>query len=481
MKDTYAICVRAQRSEIDLELERTAAHMPERTPCRLALRGMQVALSGNVARGISCLERAILCAPTDERRYFVDLAVPLMVTAGDIDGAERLLSNEPTRADSQWPALSASQAVIAALRGDFEKSKALASQSLSEVQGPRHTRILGRVLHRVALAAFYQRAFDDAYQLALQAVTTHEQLGSPRNAAVGYSLLYALAHDWLYDSDLALHYAESMASSANRSGDIALEHCALIYQLGLITENADEQRFASLRAQLLATPLKEQYRERLNYAVSDAIGHIWWRRFDVARKVVLPLADDPRLSEAERSLCSAIIALCYAGSGDTEVAKKIAHIIIGRTARYDSAETVVQRTLRTFARILAACTCILVGEVTRGRRALSSAFDPGSYFVELSARALDEHSAPPRLRGYARAINTVREVLHSRRLPLALTPAEVRILHMLPEGASLARIAVELDRSRSTVARHVASIYGKLRASNRTQAITRARELGLMP
>src|SRR5881409_3325763 len=53
----------------------------------------------------------------------------------------------------------------------------------------------------------------------------------------------------------------------------------------------------------------------------------------------------------------------------------------------------------------------------------------------------------------------------------SLTPREVEVLELLAEGLPNKGIARRLDISDQTVKFHVASIYGKLGASNRTDAV----------
>jgi LuxR family maltose regulon positive regulatory protein len=63
----------------------------------------------------------------------------------------------------------------------------------------------------------------------------------------------------------------------------------------------------------------------------------------------------------------------------------------------------------------------------------------------------------------------------------ALTDAELRVLRLLPTNLSLADIASQLYVSRNTVKTHVASIYRKLDADKRSEAVRRARSAGLLP
>jgi LuxR family maltose regulon positive regulatory protein len=68
------------------------------------------------------------------------------------------------------------------------------------------------------------------------------------------------------------------------------------------------------------------------------------------------------------------------------------------------------------------------------------------------------------------------------RRPLAaeLSDRELAVLRLLPEGGSLREIAASLYLSLNTVKTHSRSIYRKLGASSRQEAVARARELGLL-
>jgi len=62
----------------------------------------------------------------------------------------------------------------------------------------------------------------------------------------------------------------------------------------------------------------------------------------------------------------------------------------------------------------------------------------------------------------------------------ALTAAELRLLPMLSTHLSFPEIAEELFLSRNTIKSEAISIYRKLGAASRSQAVTRSRELGLL-
>jgi LuxR family maltose regulon positive regulatory protein len=62
-----------------------------------------------------------------------------------------------------------------------------------------------------------------------------------------------------------------------------------------------------------------------------------------------------------------------------------------------------------------------------------------------------------------------------------LTSRELEVLGMLAAGKSNQAIAGELVVTLDTVKKHVSHILGKLGATNRTEAVARTRELGLIP
>jgi LuxR family maltose regulon positive regulatory protein len=71
-------------------------------------------------------------------------------------------------------------------------------------------------------------------------------------------------------------------------------------------------------------------------------------------------------------------------------------------------------------------------------------------------------------------------VLPSAALVEPLSERELEVLHLLATGASNEQIAEHLVIAVSTVKRHVSNILAKLTVSNRTQAVIRARELGVI-
>jgi len=62
-----------------------------------------------------------------------------------------------------------------------------------------------------------------------------------------------------------------------------------------------------------------------------------------------------------------------------------------------------------------------------------------------------------------------------------LSARELEVLEFLAGGAPNRAIAKELVVTLDTVKLHVSHLFSKLEVANRTQAVARARELGLLP
>lgn len=68
-----------------------------------------------------------------------------------------------------------------------------------------------------------------------------------------------------------------------------------------------------------------------------------------------------------------------------------------------------------------------------------------------------------------------------KREALSITPREMEILGLVAEGLSNREIAEKLFVSENTVKTHCSRAFDKLGAQRRTQAVLRAKQLGLLP
>ncbi|RPI21841.1 MAG: DNA-binding response regulator, partial [Chloroflexota bacterium] len=65
--------------------------------------------------------------------------------------------------------------------------------------------------------------------------------------------------------------------------------------------------------------------------------------------------------------------------------------------------------------------------------------------------------------------------------PISLSAREMEVLALIAEGKSNQEISAELYLALNTVKRHAYNIFAKLEVKKRTQAVSKARQLGLIP
>jgi LuxR family maltose regulon positive regulatory protein len=97
-----------------------------------------------------------------------------------------------------------------------------------------------------------------------------------------------------------------------------------------------------------------------------------------------------------------------------------------------------------------------------------------------SDRALKTLAGWPDAGIYGRRAKQLADALDRRVMAEPVTPAERRVLELLPTHLTTAHLAERLYLSPNTVKAHLRSIYRKLGAGSREEAVERARELGLL-
>jgi len=477
----YEIAADGKRADVDAALARFPASARLRSPIAIGLRAMKSVLSADVPGGIALLKRAVSHAEGRVRQYLLELLIPLLMYTNRMDEAREALDAVDGSAPELAPAFTASRALVAAREGNDAASAAHAREALATGRAADNPLVVGRVLSRASMAAFYREEFDDAQDRALEAARWYERFESHRNAAASYSVLYVIAHDLGGDPDVARYYARKMTMNAHLAEDVSIENWGVVAQLDIAAEAGDARRVASLRGRLLSNPMNEQYyRERFAYTISDVLASGWAGRFDAARVVLTALRNGDALSLPERALCDSLLAIAALSTWHIDLARRLARRTISETSERAAKEPLFDARRRRVARILAAAVCIVLGDGVRGRRALSRTFDPEQLFASIiDANGIDEERAPVLMRGYAKFLNEAARRARAMRPTHGLTEAELEVLKALPAGTTLATIAMSLGKSRKTVERQVGNIYAKLHVANRTQAVERARDLGI--
>jgi DNA-binding CsgD family transcriptional regulator len=202
-----------------------------------------------------------------------------------------------------------------------------------------------------------------------------------------------------------------------------------------------------------------------------------------ARNVFVVLGDEDGRSPGERSLCRALAALCNVAVGDHDAARMLSRRAIGASARPASGLSAPELRYRRLGRAIACAACTLIGDTVRAdRRADASLLrhDPDIAGLVGAGRGVPAASLSPKVRGYARLIESVHARLALRPGTGPLTTTELEILRQIDAGHNAPQIAAALGRSPYTVRTHVRNAIEKLQARGRLDALSRARKMGLL-
>ena len=159
-------------------------------------------------------------------------------------------------------------------------------------------------------------------------------------------------------------------------------------------------------------------------------------------------------------------------------ARVLAHLgDLGR-ARKELASAQLVRPLASYA-----LPCFSVDALLELARAYLAVSDPAGAQVVVREAEQIVHRRPA-LGTLTNELLEIRRRLADASITLAgsssLTAAELRLLPLLPTYLSFQEIADRLGVSRNTVKTHAMSVYGKLQASSRGEAVERAVDLGLL-
>jgi len=477
----YEVAARAYLPEVEAEIGRFSAKARLREPAALVLRGLRSILQGDAAGGCALMQRAIEHEQTEARAYFTDLLVPVLFTRGALDDAETFMDAVSEPPVAIGAAFDAMRAAIAARRGHDAESRRLAADAFAAAGRADFPIVTARVMQRMSLAAFYREDYDEAHERGLEAARLDERLQAFRSAAGAYSVLYILSHSYSGDWDMARFYAERISLNGKRALDESMQNYGLVAQLHIAAESGDRRRLGSIRARLFANPMHEQFRERFAFVLSEALLAGWSGRFNSAAAALLSLRDGEVRFRGDRALATGLLALAAAANGQSDEARRLSRRSISESTQQRGPEAAFERRARLVARYVAAATCYLVGDSSRGVRALSPSFDPqGQLRASFGAEGVNADRLPRLMHGYALYIDAAFAAARRTRPAHGLTPVEVEVLRSLPTGETVAKIASERGKSKKTVERQLESIYAKLGARNRTEAINRGRESGLL-
>jgi LuxR family maltose regulon positive regulatory protein len=196
------------------------------------------------------------------------------------------------------------------------------------------------------------------------------------------------------------------------------------------------------------------------------------------------------------------LARVLVATGDADAALRLLNRVLAAAEREQRPGSVLK------ARALQALALHAAGQAAPARAALRDALeqaapegfvrsfvDLGEPMASLLAQSGERGARNSQLSGYVRRLleafaatahpqhsqaDALRSPLSDPRLVEPLSARETEVLRLIARGDSNQEIAEALVVALSTVKKHINGVYGKLGVRSRTQALARARELGLL-
>jgi ATP/maltotriose-dependent transcriptional regulator MalT len=463
------------------DLKAMLAKTDRTTTAGLLLAATVWQCEGDVVRAESTLRRAAESASDEDRSYLTDFLAPLLISRGLFTRAAVQLA--ATTSHALELGRSALQSVVDGANGAVGISEQRAAAIHGSLADLDDDVLRMRIHQRLALAAYYRGDVAEALHDAAEGIRLASLLGADRFACTLHSVAYATHHTSTGDVEATWQHATDLTRKATRGGDASYRALGLAALYELAAERGDDRVLEDARRELHATPLPEQYRERFAHGIADVLRLAWAGDFATCRNVLAVLKDTTGRTDGERALCRAFLSLVTVVLGDRDTARRMCRQAISISARPDQHVAAHELRYRRLARALAAIAGELVGDLVRGRRAADARFlqaDPDiALLVNLSPGA-NLTGVPVTVRGYARLVAAVRDHVQGRPTTDPLTAMEVSILRLVSAGRNAPQIATLLDRSPHTVRTHLRNIGSKLDAHGRLEALSRARQLGLL-
>jgi LuxR family maltose regulon positive regulatory protein len=452
-----------------------------------------------------------------------------MAKSGDLDGAERRLRQlDGNRLHGEATAV---RAYIAGVRGDLPQAVGLSQQSLALLPGENLVvraivaQNLGVAYHwrgdptaairALTEAVMLSRAADQSFQtltaMAIlgrayemqaalhQAMDTYQEAlelgrGADRRpapfACMAYVGMAGVLYEW-NDLDAAKQHALEGVKLGKLGGFIAYQifgHALLARVCeaqgdrdGALENIEHAERLGQGSDYALVTALATELRVRLWLAQGNLLAAARWAQ----GRQLQPADELDAASEIEQT---AVARTLVVQDRLSDALSLLASLLQRAQGAGRTAHVIKVRALQAFA-------FQELGDVAQAlsalKRALSLAepegyvrtfVDEGEPMARLLRHALAEGIAPGYvsrlLAAFGQSPSTASPAV--QRLAEPLTERELEVLRLIAGGLSNREIAQQLVVAVSTVKTHINHLYGKLEVKNRTQAVARARELGLL-
>jgi LuxR family maltose regulon positive regulatory protein len=460
-------------------------------------------LAERAASELAIAQSVVAATPTASPLYDVYAAVVGLELArrrGDLPAAERLMTElEASLAASPgadarpvppaYRALALMNLGIAELwAGRSDAAREHLEDALTNArQIPLPFIEVGCLAHLAIAAPLTGQPLPRAIELAEHAVAIAEEQGwASEPMTTGAFAAAGLGHAWLARFEEAERYLDRADEALRAAGDpgtaVVLHHARglLRFAQGRLDEAAGDLAHARGLARLLAGG------HMLAVDVLCVSLQLQVRRGNTdAARAELEQLDAPTRDRAGMRIAEASLKLA---DEEPEAAADLLAPVIA-----DSAEAVYRRGAQVEALLLDATAHDRVGDRGAAERSLETALDlaePEGLLLPFALWAEPEliERHPRHRSAHGALLTTIADLLAGNagvRAPATplrdeLSEAELRVVRYLPSNLSAVEIASELYVSANTVRTHMRHIYAKLDAHSRSEAVARARDLGLI-
>ena len=276
---------------------------------------------------------------------------------------------------------------------------------------------------------------------------------------------------------------ESLRTAADRGIEVVLQHARGMLRFG-------EGRFDEALAEFARAQSLERLLAGEHVFTVDVHGRVLQVRVRMGDTESAQL-EIARLSAEQRNRAGVRIALAaleLEQDSPEGAIEALAPVLDG------SAPALYKRWARAEALLLQALASDRLGERRAAEEALEATLELAEpdglilpFMLWPSRELLERH--PKHRTAHATLISTILDALAGRSSPQRglnaplrdeLSEAELRVVRYLPSNLTASEIASELVVSTNTVRTHMRHIYAKLDAHSRSEAVARARELGLV-
>ncbi len=320
--------------------------------------------------------------------------------------------------------------------------------------GKADAALTGEIQIGLSVVLYERNLLEQALQHATLGISLSRQLTSTQYLAIGLSTLA-----WIRNAMGNLEGARAAMAEANQvmpDGRIVALHNPVPAQwAGLLLAQGDVQEVARwIEARRLSTEDEPSYPKELEYLV-------------LARFMIIRGLPDQALTLLDRLFTQAK----NQARNDSVIKIQILQALGLQSAGK------ADQSLKVLAQVL------MLGESERYTR---SFVDEGRPMAALLQRALSRGITRSYTASLLAAFPSVEQASITSTQPAtttkveALSEREIEVLHLLAIGATNQEISERLSIALTTASKHVSNIFGKLGVNNRTQAVSRGRDLGLL-